>query len=657
MKDTVNIKEKSGTPLLDSFTRDLTLMAATGELDPVIGREKEIGRMMHVLARRRKNNPVLIGEPGVGKTAVVEGLAVRIAEGLAPEVFADKKILTLDMAALVAGTKFRGEFEERLRNLIREVEASPDVIIYIDEIHTIVGAGGSEGAVDASNILKPALARGNFRCIGATTLDEYRRNIEKDKALERRFQTILVEEPDRNMTLEILRGIRANYENFHNVTFSDEALETAVTLADRYINGRMQPDKSIDILDEAGSDRRIAFVEKPDEIRIIDEKIDSLNENKKEHVFNQEYELAAIARDKIKDLKLRKELIEIEWRKSLRAGKNLIGSESVYRTVSEMTGIPLSGITADETVKLRKTEEYLHSYIVGQEGAINAVASAIRRSRAGISTPKRPLGSFIFLGPTGVGKTYLAKVLAEFMFGSADALIRVDMSDYMEKHTVSRLVGSPPGYVGYGEGGFLTEKVRRKPYCVILFDEIEKAHPDVFNILLQMLEEGEIQDNLGHRVSFRNAVVIMTSNAGTREFASGNMVGFRREAEMESSSTIKSAAMNELKRLFRPEFLNRIDEIIVFDLLNKENTRQIFGMQIRELAGRLAEKKIYISVSKDAAEYFVDKGFDARYGARPLRRLIRKELEDKLANGIIEGKIKEGSHVRVGLSKGEIVIR
>lgn len=657
MKEQTNIKEKSKTPLLDSFARDLTLMAATGELDPVIGREKEISRMMHVLARRRKNNPVLIGEPGVGKTAVVEGLAIRIAEGLAPEVFSSVRILTLDMASLVAGTKFRGEFEERLKNLIREVESVQDIIIYIDEIHTIVGAGGSEGAVDASNILKPALARGTFQCIGSTTLDEYRKNIEKDKALERRFQVILVEEPDRNQTLDILRGIRSNYENFHNVTFSDEALEAAVTLSSRYITGRMQPDKSIDVLDEAGSDRRIAFIEKPDEIKGIDKQIDALNENKKNHVFNQEYELAAIARDKLKALKLRKELMEIEWRRTLKGEHNLIDSDAVYRTVSEMTGIPLSGITEDETSKLKKTEEYLHNYVVGQDSAIKAIASAIRRSRAGISSPKRPMGSFVFLGPTGVGKTYLAKVLAEFMFGDTDSLIRIDMSDYMEKHTVSRLVGAPPGYVGYGEGGFLTEKVRRKPYCVILFDEIEKAHPDVFNILLQMLEEGEIQDNLGHRVSFRNAVIIMTSNAGTRVFASGNMAGFRREEELASRSAIKSAAMNELKRIFRPEFLNRIDEIVVFDLLTKADTEKILDMMLNELSERLAEKKISVSVSDSARKYFVDNGFDSKYGARPLRRLISNELENRLAEEIIDGKIGEGSRVAVHMRKGKPVLR
>ena len=631
--------------MLDSFARDLVLMASSGQLDPIVGRDREINRLMHILARRRKNNPVLIGEPGVGKTAIAEGFAQRIAQGTAPEVFQEKRIMVIDMGSLVAGTKFRGEFEERLKNLVKEVESVKNVILFIDEIHTIVGAGGSEGAVDAANILKPALARGTFQCIGATTMDEYRKHIEKDAALERRFQTVLVEEPDREHTLEILKGLRTNYEIFHNVSFSDEALEAAVDLSSRYITSRMQPDKAIDLLDESGAHCRIAFVEKPAEMLNVEDKIQRLTDEKKHFVQVQAYEEAAKARDEINKLKYTLDMMAQEWRASLKLSRNIIDVEDICRTLSAMTGIPVSGISRNETEKLLKMEEYLHKFVVAQDDAIKAVSAAIRRSRAGIASPKRPLGSFIFLGPTGVGKTYLAKQLAQYLFGSEDALIRVDMSDYMEKHTTSRLVGSPPGYVGYGEGGWLTEKVRRKPYCVILFDEIEKAHPDVFNLLLQMLEEGEIQDSLGHRVSFRNAIIIMTSNAGTREFASDSMVGFRREEESQSRSTIRSAALNELKRSFRPEFLNRIDEIVVFDMLRAEEIEAIFDLMLKELSDRLKEKGITISLSKRARKYFIEKGFDPKFGARPMRRLIQKELEDEIALKLINGELVPGSKV------------
>ena len=647
---------KSKTPMLDSFARDLVLMASSGQLDPIVGRETEINRLMHILARRRKNNPVLIGEPGVGKTAIVEGFAHRIAQGTAPDVFLEKRLMIIDMGSLVAGTKFRGEFEERLKNLVKEVESAKNVILFIDEIHTIVGAGGSEGAVDAANILKPALARGTFQCIGATTMDEYRKHIEKDAALERRFQTILVEEPDREHTLEILKGLRTNYENFHNVSFSDEALEAAVDLSSRYITSRMQPDKAIDLLDESGAHCRIAFVEKPVEMLNLEDKIARLTETKKHFVQVQAYEEAAKVRDEINKLKYTLDVMGQEWRASLKQNRNIIDVEDICRTLSSMTGIPVSGISRNETEKLLKMEEHLHQNVIAQDDAIKAVSAAIRRSRAGIASPKRPLGSFIFLGPTGVGKTYLAKQLAQYLFGSEDALIRVDMSDYMEKHTTSRLVGSPPGYVGYGEGGWLTEKVRRKPYCVILFDEIEKAHPDVFNLLLQMLEEGEIQDSMGHRVSFRNAVIIMTSNAGTREFASDSMVGFRREEESESRSTIRSAALNELKRSFRPEFLNRLDEIVVFDMLRPKEIEAIFDLMIRELSERLKEKGIALSISAKAKKYFIEKGFDAKFGARPMRRLIQKELEDEIALKLINGELKNGDCAQVTLTKGRIQI-
>ena len=647
---------KSKTPMLDSFARDLVLLASSGQLDPIVGRETEINRLMHILARRRKNNPVLIGEPGVGKTAIVEGFAHRIAQGTAPDVFLEKRLMVIDMGSLVAGTKFRGEFEERLKNLVKEVESAKNVILFIDEIHTIVGAGGSEGAVDAANILKPALARGTFQCIGATTMDEYRKHIEKDAALERRFQTILVEEPDREHTLEILKGLRTNYENFHNVSFSDEALEAAVDLSSRYITSRMQPDKAIDLLDESGAHCRIAFVEKPAEMLNLEDKIARLTETKKHFVQVQAYEEAAKVRDEINKLKYTLDVMGQEWRASLKQNRNIIDVEDICRTLSSMTGIPVSGISRNETEKLLKMEEHLHQNVIAQDDAIKAVSAAIRRSRAGIASPKRPLGSFIFLGPTGVGKTYLAKQLAQYLFGSEDTLIRVDMSDYMEKHTTSRLVGSPPGYVGYGEGGWLTEKLRRKPYCVILFDEIEKAHPDVFNLLLQMLEEGEIQDSMGHRVSFRNAVIIMTSNAGTREFASDSMVGFRREEESESRSTIRSAALNELKRSFRPEFLNRIDEIVVFDMLRPKEIEAIFDLMIRELSERLKEKDIALSISAKAKKYFIEKGFDAKFGARPMRRLIQKELEDEIALKLINGELKNGDCAQVTLTKGRIQI-
>ena len=647
---------KSKTPMLDNFAKDLVSMAASGQLDPIVGRETEINRLMHILARRRKNNPVLIGEPGVGKSAIVEGLAHKIAQGVAPDVFLEKRLMVIDMASLVAGTKFRGEFEERLKNLIKEVETVKNVILFVDEIHTIVGAGGSEGAVDAANILKPALARGTFQCIGATTMDEYRKHIEKDAALERRFQTVLVEEPDREQTLEILKGLRTNYENFHNVSFSDSALEAAVDLSSRYITSRMQPDKAIDLLDESGAHCRIAFVEKPESLLTIEGKIAQLTEEKKHFVQTQAYENAAQARDEINKLKYALDMMGQEWRASLKQNRNIIETEDICRTLSSMTGIPVSGISQNETEKLLKMEDYLHQYVIAQDDAIKAVSAAIRRSRAGIASPKRPLGSFIFLGPTGVGKTYLAKQLAQYLFGSEDALIRVDMSDYMEKHTTSRMVGSPPGYVGYGEGGWLTEKVRRKPYCVILFDEIEKAHPDVFNLLLQMLEEGELQDSLGHRVSFRNAIIIMTSNAGTRDFATDSIAGFRREEESQSRSTIKSAALNELKRSFRPEFLNRIDEVVVFDLLKLEEIEAIFDLMLAELLDRLKTKGITLTLSPKAKGYFVDKGFDAKFGARPMRRLIQKELEDAVAFKLINGELKPGDSVQVSVTKGKVQI-
>ncbi len=643
------------TPLLNEFSKDLTEMATSGQLDPVIGREKEINRVIQILARRTKNNPILLGEPGVGKTAIVEGLATRIALRKAPDVLHDKRVMVLDLASVIAGTKYRGEFEERLKRIMKEIKTAGDIILFIDEIHTIVGAGGAEGAIDASNMLKPALSRGEIQCIGATTLSEYRKNIEKDTALERRFQPVLIEEPTMQETVEILDGIKKHYEDFHNVTYSDDVVRIVTKLAARYITDRLMPDKAIDILDEAGARKRIAARVKPDELDTILKQLDDLNSEKKTYVNNQDYEKAAAVRDKINTLREQKDLIEASWKETVRIKHNLIDENDIYQVLSEITGIPVTRMAESESEKLLKIEDYLHNTVIGQEEAIKAVSSAIRRRRAGISSHSRPLGSFIFLGPTGVGKTLLAKTLAEFMFGTTDALLRVDMSDYMEKHNSSRLVGSPPGYIGYDEGGVLTEKVRRKPYCVVLFDEIEKAHPDVFNLLLQILEEGEIQDNLGHKVSFRNAVIIMTSNAGARDISTGFSLGFKQNTDI-TYSEIKSSALNELKRIFRPEFLNRVDETVVFESLSRDQMGLIFDNMIKELKVRLAEKKIEIKVTEGAKTNLIERGWDSRYGARPLRRVIQKDIEDELSTMIIKGQITDSSNAVVDLKDDKIII-
>ena len=643
------------TPLLNEFAKDLTEMARNNKLDPIIGREKEISRVVQVLARRTKNNPILLGEPGVGKTAIVEGLATIISNRSAPEVLHGKRLMVLDLASVIAGTKYRGEFEERLKRIMKEIKSARDVILFIDEIHTIVGAGGAEGAIDASNMLKPALSRGEIQCIGATTLGEYRKNIEKDTALERRFQPILIEEPTGEETIEILKGIKNYYEEFHNVTYTEEAIVLSVKLASRYITDRLLPDKAIDIIDEAGSRKRIMSREKPEELDNVLKEIEDLNHEKKSYVNNQDYEKAAAVRDSLNNLKEKKDTIEHNWRKEIRLEHNLIEENDIYRVLSEMTGIPLSRIAENETEKLLKIEDYLHETVVGQEEAIYSVASAIRRGRAGISAPERPLGSFIFLGPTGVGKTLLAKTLAEYMFGTQDALIRIDMSDYMEKHNSSRLVGSPPGYVGYEEGGVLTEKVRRKPYCVILFDEIEKAHSDVFNLMLQILEEGELQDNLGHRVSFRNAVIIMTSNAGARDISTGFSLGFKAQENI-TYQEIRSSALNELKRIFRPEFLNRVDETVVFDSLSKDQIELILEKQLDELRKRVSDKNLIIEVTEPAKEYLITEGWDSRYGARPLRRVLQKEVEDRMSTLIIKKEIVDNTSVIIDFNGDELVI-
>ncbi|MBN2658823.1 MAG: ATP-dependent Clp protease ATP-binding subunit [Spirochaetales bacterium] len=650
-------KEQGGTSLLDEFSRDLTKAVTQDLLDPVIGREKEIGRVLRILARRTKNNPVLIGEPGVGKTAVIEGLARQIVDGTAPSFFKGKRLVSLDLASLVAGTKYRGEFEERLKKVLKEIEKAGNIILFIDELHTIIGAGGAEGAIDASNMLKPALSRGELQCIGATTMNEYKKYIEKDAALERRFQHVIIEEPSIEETLDILKGIKERYEKHHEVSFTDEALEAAAKLSSRYISDRCLPDKAIDLMDEAGSSKRIKNSVQPTELQKLEKRVTDLTEMKNSFVNNQDYEKAAAVRDDVRSLKKEIEDLKIEWKNSLKDEVSTVDVLDIQDIISEVTGIPLSRIVQNESQKLLKIEEELHKTVIGQEPAINAVAAAIRRSRTGLSSPKRPLGSFIFLGPTGVGKTLLAKTLAEFLFGNENALIRIDMSDYMEKHNVSRLVGAPPGYVGYEEGGLLTEKIRRKPYSVVLLDEIEKAHVDVFNLLLQVLEEGELQDSFGHKVSFRNTVVIMTSNAGARDIIKGGGLGFQAEPGVMAYHEIRSSAMNELKRLFRPEFLNRIDEIVVFHSLEGDNISRILEILIKELKSRIASQNLVLEISRKVKEHIIDIGYDISYGARQLRRTIQQEIEDPLSVEILKGKFRAGAVISAEMRKDRIIFR
>ena len=648
---------KKATPTLDEFSRDLTSMAREDKLDPVVGRNREIERVIQILARRTKNNPVLIGEPGVGKTAIVEGLAQRIIDGTAPEVLVGKRVLTLDLAGLIAGTKYRGEFEERLKRVMKEITTSGNVVLFIDELHTIIGAGGAEGAIDASNMLKPALSRGEIQCIGATTLNEYKKYIEKDAALERRFQSIIVEEPSVDDTIEILNGIKGRYEEHHNVSYTPGAIEVAAVMSRRYIADRYLPDKAIDLIDEAGSRKRISNSVRPTEIAELEQEIERLNSEKLALVNSQNYERAAAIRDEVRQLKERVEELRNQWKVMLRSEQSIVDSEDINFVLSEITGIPLVRLAQTESERLLRIEDELHRRVIGQDDAIGAIASSIRRSRTGLSAPERPMGSFIFLGPTGVGKSLLAKSLAEYLFGSEDALIRIDMSDYMEKHNVSRLVGAPPGYVGYDEGGVLTEKIRRKPYAVVLLDEIEKAHPDVFNILLQILEEGELHDNLGHKVSFRNTVLIMTSNAGAREITRDSAVGFRSAEGVIDYKEIKSSAMNELRRLFRPEFINRVDEIVVFHSLTDVQVRNILDILLGELQTRLAEREIVLEVNRAAHDLLIEKGYDVKYGARPLRRTIQREIEDPLSLEILKGRFGQGSHIVVGVRKGEFSFR
>ncbi|MFP4643986.1 MAG: ATP-dependent Clp protease ATP-binding subunit [Spirochaetales bacterium] len=650
--------QKKTTPTLDEFARDLTSYAVEGKLDPVVGRSREIERVVQILARRSKNNPVLIGEPGVGKTAIVEGLAQRITDSDGPEVLMSKRVLTLDLASLIAGTKYRGEFEERLKRVMKEITSAGNVILFIDELHTIIGAGGAEGAIDASNMLKPALSRGEIQCIGATTLNEYKKYIEKDAALERRFQTIFVDEPTVEDTIQILQGIKGRYEEHHNVSYTPGSLEISAMLSRRYVTDRYLPDKAIDLMDEAGSRKRIHNSVRPTELANLEKEIDRLTQEKLNLVNSQNYERAAAVRDQVRELKARVEKMRSDWKVTLKTEQNVVDSEDIQYVISDMTGIPLQRIAQSEQEKLLNVEEELHKRVIGQNDAISVVSSSIRRSRTGLSNPDRPMGSFVFLGPTGVGKTLLAKTLAEFMFGSSDALVRIDMSDFMEKHNVSRLVGAPPGYVGYEEGGILTERIRRKPYSVILLDEIEKAHPDVFNILLQVLEEGELQDNLGHKVSFRNTIMIMTSNAGAREITRDGMVGFQSSEEnVFEYREIRASAMNELKKFFRPEFINRVDETVVFHSLNRDHVRRILDIELADVQKRLVEKDIVLEVKKSAKEYIIDAGYEIKYGARPLRRTIQREIEDPLSMEMLKGRFNPGDHIIVHMRSGKIAFK
>jgi len=660
LKDNSEVKEKEGrTPKLDKFSRDLTEAAKNGTLDPVIGRQKEIERVIQILSRRTKNNPVLIGEPGVGKTAVAEGLAERIVEGKIPELLKNKRVLSLDLSGMIAGAKFRGEFEERLKAAIDEIKNNKNVILFIDELHTIIGAGAAEGAMDAANILKPALARGEIQAVGATTLTEYRKHVEKDVALERRFQPVMVGEPTAEEALLILKGLRDKYEAHHQVHILDEALEAAVSLSDRYISDRYLPDKAIDLMDEAASRKRIMSYTAPPDMKNMEIKLEEVNKAKLEAVNNQNFEKAAKLRDEEKKLNEEMARMKDDWEKSQQKKEIIVNREDIAEIVSSWIGIPAKQLTKDESEKLLELESKIHKRVIGQDEAVSAVSRAIRRARAGMKDPKRPIGSFIFLGPTGVGKTELSKALAEAMFGDEDAMIRFDMSEYMERHSVSKLVGSPPGYIGYDDAGQLTERVRRKPYSVILMDEIEKAHPDVFNILLQILEDGRLTDSQGKTVDFRNTIVIMTSNVGAVKFGAQKPVGFisggdRNVAEYEK---MKEDMLEQLKKEFKPEFINRIDEIIVFHNLDEQHAHDIVRIMVGQITERLADQGIRMTVNDDAIDFLAKEGFDKVYGARPLRRLIQRTLEDNLAEEILSGKISLGDDVVVRVKEGKIIIK
>lgn len=649
--------QSASTPTLDSLARDLTESVKEGKIDPVIGRDKEIERIVQILSRRTKNNPVLIGEPGVGKTAVVEGLAHQIVQNEVPETLRDKRVMILDMGTVVAGTKYRGEFEDRLKKVMDEIRNAGNIILFIDELHTLIGAGGAEGAIDASNILKPSLARGEIQCVGATTLDEYRKYIEKDAALERRFQPIQVDEPSIEETVQILRGLRDRYEAHHRVTITDEAIEAAAELSSRYITDRFLPDKAIDLIDEAGSRVRLRSYTIPTNLKELEEELEKIRNEKDAAVLSQEFEKAASYRDKEQKLKEQVEETKDKWKEKQGKESLSVTDEDIAIVVSSWTGVPVVKLTKDESDRLLNMEEILHDRIIGQKEAVTAISKAIRRARAGLKDPKRPIGSFIFLGPTGVGKTELARALAEVMFNDEDAMIRIDMSEYMEKHATSRLVGSPPGYVGYEEGGQLTEKVRRKPYSVVLLDEIEKAHPEVFNILLQVLEDGRLTDSKGRLVDFRNTVLIMTSNVGASELKRNKFVGFNFGDEKHEHKDMTSKVMEEMKRTFRPEFLNRIDETIVFHSLEKEHMKDIVTLMVEQVKERLTEQEINFSITEKAIEKIADDGFDPEYGARPLRRSIQRNIEDLLSEEMLKGTIEKGQDVKIGLnSRGDIIV-
>ncbi len=641
------------TPALKAFGRDLTEIAKNGEMDPVVGREAEIRRMTQVLCRRTKNNPVLIGEAGVGKTAIVEGLAQQIAGGMVPENLLDKKVVTLDLALMVAGTKYRGQFEERIKAVMDELKKAKNIIIFIDELHTIVGAGAAEGAMDASNIFKPALSRGELQCIGATTLAEYRKYIEKDSALDRRFQSVKVEAPSVEDTVLILKGIRPKYEEHHNVNFTDKALEAAAKLTDRYVTGKYLPDKAIDAVDEAGARSRMESLKRPPEIEDLSDEIKEVCALKESAISDQNFEEAAEARDKEKKLRAKRERVLEKWKKSRDEKRASVDEDDMLQVVADWTGIPLNRMEAKESKKLLKLEQDLREHIVGQDFATEVVAKALRRSRADLKDPKRPIGSFMFLGPTGVGKTHLAKILAERIFGDQESLIQIDMSEYMEKHAVSRMIGSPPGYVGYEEGGQLTEAIRRKPYAVILFDEIEKAHPDVAQILLQILEDGRLTDSLGRKVDFRNTILIMTSNVGAHILQRSTSMGFSIGDADQDFENIKGKIMDEAKKSFKPEFLNRLTEIVIFRPLAKESMKSIVELELDKVSERLRDKKLKLEVSEEAKDFLIENGYDEKLGARPLRRAVEKYLEDNLAEALLAGYIRKSKPIKVILSDDE----
>jgi len=650
-------KKDVKTPALRAFGRDLTELAKKGELDPVIGRRNEIERVIQVLCRRTKNNPVLIGEAGVGKTAIAEGLAQEIASGNVPELLRDKRVVTLDLALMVAGTKYRGQFEERIKAVMDEIRRSKNVILFIDELHTIVGAGSAEGAMDASNIIKPALSRGELQCVGATTMNEYRKYIEKDAALERRFQTVKVDAPTIDEAIEILKGLRPKYEAHHKAKLTDEALETAVKFSDRYISGRFLPDKAIDVMDEAGARARINAMTRPPDVKEIEKEIERIRLEKEAAIKAQDFEKAASLRDKEKQTKEKLDSILQKWRQEREEKEVVVTADDMMHIISKVTGVPLQRMEQAETEKLLKMEEELKGKVIGQDEAVTAISKALRRSRADLKDPRRPIGSFIFLGPTGVGKTFLAQKLAEFMFGDRDALIQIDMSEYMEKFTASRLIGSPPGYVGYEEGGQLSEAVRRRPYSVVLFDEIEKAHPDVMHLLLQILEEGKITDSLGRKIDFRNTIIIMTSNVGAELLKKQTTLGFGAPREGHDYDSMREKILDETKRVFKPEFLNRLDEIIVFHSLEKSHLLRIVDLEVEKVKVRLKAREVEIILDNLAHEFVIEKGYDPNYGARPMRRAVERFLEDPLAEEILRGNVKAGTKVQVTAKDGKLVFQ